>query len=251
MSVTGSSAERKGRQAFFFVADSAAGTYRTLAFEGEPADNAEIRSFMEENAERLKAEAAVTKARARKGATRRAPVEGGLRPRGVPARAGPQPLIPEGDPCPCDTPCDGTGTTVMTAYDPAFIPLTATTAYASWWRYGLFACLWRFSGLGSCWANPQTPAPLNTHWFVTGCWQDGPYGSVGETSGGYVDLIKWGSYINWDFGFDSVPSGADQMARIGVQAGSGIFYQASHYDWGEADFLIFGSLDISFENSCF
>jgi hypothetical protein len=35
------------------LADPAAGTYRTFAYEGQPADNPELKSFMEENAERL------------------------------------------------------------------------------------------------------------------------------------------------------------------------------------------------------
>lgn len=204
---------------------------------------------MEENTERLNVEAGITKARARKGSPR-SPTSGAREPsRGSGGEV--NPLIPEDEPCPCDTPCDGGGTTVMTTYDPVFIPLTSTTASASWRRYGLFGCVWRLFGQGTCWANPQTPAPLNTHWFVTGCWQDGPYGAAGETSGGYADLIKWGRYINWDFGLDSVPTGADQMTRIGVQPSFGIFYEASHYDWGEADFLIFGSLDVSFGNTCF
>jgi hypothetical protein len=232
--LVGSSAETKAQERFFFVADPAAGTYRTYTYARQPADNPELKRFMAVNAKRLRSEARRTKERGRGRAARRGREN--------------ETELPGDEFCPCDYICSGYGNVTLTTWDPAFIRLTATAASSAWSRNEgpIGGCVWRVNAHGTCWANPLTPWPLSTHWYVVGCGQDGP-----RRSDGYAEFAKFGSYMNWDFGDDSAPTGVDQGARLGVRPLSGSFYDASHYDWGEAEFLIYGSLDLSFENSCF
>ena len=230
--LVGSSAETKAQQRFFFVADPAAGTYRTYTYARQPADNPELVAFMAANSRRLRSEARRTTARGRGRAARRARDY--------------ETDLPGEEFCPCDYICSGYGAVTLTTYDPAFLRLNSTWTTATWNRHEgpIGGCVWKFNGHGACWANPQTA--LNTHWYVTGCGQDGP-----RSSNGFGEFAKWGSYINWDFGLDSVPTGVDQITRVGVRPSTGVFYDASHFDWGEGEFLIFGSLDLGFENTCF
>lgn len=85
--------ERQGHHAFFFVADPATGTYRTFTLDGAPTDNPDLREFMEENAARVKVEAAATRARARSFITSTP------RTRELDRKPGPMPSIPIDEVC--------------------------------------------------------------------------------------------------------------------------------------------------------
>lgn len=100
------------------------------------------------------------------------------------------------------------------------------------------------TGYGSCWA--ANPSSLGTHWFTNSCGDTGPQGYDG-----YADLFAYGGYINWDFLLDSLSTEVNQTAEVGVEPIWGVFHNFSHYDWGEASFLIFGSVEFTFANTCF
>ena len=101
-------------------------------------------------------------------------------------------------------------------------------------------CGWFSSSNGSCWA--ANPSPLDTHWYVNTCGYYNKTGGGGNASG---------SYYNYDFLDDQVATYVSQMADITLLSGVGAVWGWDHTDWGEASYLIHGSLTVTGSNTCF
>jgi len=142
----------------------------------------------------------------------------------------------------CDTPCTGSWTVQITAYDPAFIALARTNASASWSEAGTQTCTFRSGASGGCAGSSPTPI-FHTNWFVTSC----PTWGTGFHQGDPHVAVE-GNYANTDFG-TSAATYVRQFVSIDRQSGD-VITSWQHIDWGEFSLLVFGLGTDSGNDSC-
>ena len=129
--------------------------------------------------------------------------------------------------------CWGGGQARIVAYDPLFIELVETDAWAVW-RYDGTGAYYSAGG-GYCWANPEAQflGITLSHWFVDTC--TGELSSSSYSSRSRTENLSY----NDDFGDDDERTWVLQKAL--VYHNSGVAgWQTLHTDWGELSGLIFG-----------
>lgn len=229
-------------ETYFFVIDQSKGTYRARRLPEGAAKSAEL--IYDELAAYPgvphRSEAA--QALAARSSTRlsRSPSLEGMEVYGEFEE--PPPLCDEIEECEYE--CSGSWSARVTTYDPIYVSLTETSAFSDWGTLQLRYCKWMKTGFNGCWA--ANPSSLGTHWYVSSCGRQGPYG--GDYS---YDFTALGSYYNYDFGLNSLITTVSQNIRIRLQGSIGVVTSWNHTDGGEFSYLIFGSYQQSGQNTCF
>lgn len=230
---------------YYIIADELGGTYRAFAVGDDPFDHPSVRAYLLDRRLELRRSGQWPRYEALLERATGQPAKGtmGALQTFMSTETEPPPNCTQ-----CQSTCNGNGFSRAITWDPAPVDLTHTDMTLRWSRDDTpFGCKWNARGQNSCWAASPVPLPwpFNTNWYVDQCGQrpieKSEMYALGEAEGGFH---------NDDFG-DPLSRTLVLNNAIVVFNGGQVVHGFVFYAWGEAYYLLDGSVAGASYNNCY